>query len=811
MSLASLVVLLLFTHCIDEPDTSDTSTTSNTAQALVQGAPVIISTSINAPFSAGRYQLIAGKTYTATVVLDSGTITYLTRVEPNVLPPFSTISPSLRDGTVVAYNGSYLYTFDFSTSTNGNSAVAFQIRDRGTNTVYNVGASALVAVSAAATAPRISSTTINAPVWAGRYQLTVGVPYTVTVRVAMSNVTHNARVEGNGVTSSLNMSPLFSNFTNMPQFGTDRSFTFAISPSTTGNYQISYKFKDGVTGAFFSADGGVAVTVNGNGVRRVSEVKVFDWRTGAQITPDPSTGEHKLQIGRRYDISVTTAPASPGNQRPYGIEWNDQIAPAPPSGANLRNPLITPYYEQNLHQYHTHYFTLTPTDNGSYQIGFMIRDCDSGSHPNVPSCTGGAYSRHPGIRIVAGSPDGAPGPLWGYVRDKQTNAVIVKAKVVLDGAQSSAVETNSDGRYHFVSVAGGMHTLTVTAPPPVGSSAGYSTSFVTHLMVPQPSIQVDVELEEFFTSLNSSGITYARYTDYFRGRTVFHVVALPKASTRVELGTSSDSPPPVQNPPVGVYRTAVEQANVKGPKVLINAGYFDGGLYNCDAPPYPLKSFVPLGYRWPRTGYAPNIAAPCPIALSSTDDVMHPVLGITGASTNQTFQITNRYGRFNTSHWQPGPSGWPIWDVFPLLPSPAGDGISDVNFAVQAFPRLITNYSVDTIGAPDEGNASKTHSAAFWPRTAVGILGNGNLVMVVADGEGTGTSPAGIGNSQGANFFSFATFFRDALGVKDAMAFDGGGSASLVIKRNSGAYAFINTPRTLIRSSVQVVMDYWTS
>src|SRR5688500_3720351 len=112
-----LLLLLAFIGCVDveEIETDDSS------QALVIGAPLIVSTTINAPIANGRYQLIAGKSYTATVVVDAGTITYLTRVEANGSVTAARIGNQVRDDTVIAYTGRYSYTFPLAAgSTNGN-------------------------------------------------------------------------------------------------------------------------------------------------------------------------------------------------------------------------------------------------------------------------------------------------------------------------------------------------------------------------------------------------------------------------------------------------------------------------------------------------------------------------------------------------------------------------------------------------------------------------------------------------------------------------------------------------------------------
>lgn len=749
-SLALLALVLVLTHagCVEQPDDPETATSS---QELVQGPPQIISTSLNAPLVAGQYQLLSGKAYTATVVVDAGTITYLTRVEPDALPPWSTISPATRDDTVVAYAGTYIYTFTITTSTPGNWGARFRIRDRGSNLIYNYGNWLAVNVSSTYAAPRIASTTINAPIWAGRYQLYAGQSYQVTVRVAMSNVTYNARVEGNGNSATLHINPSASNYVSMPQFGADQIYTFTMVPDTIGQFQVAFRLRDLGTGNVFAADGGVATAVNGTAAPRITNTTIEG------VTADPITGQYRLTIGQRYKVVVHVDPGS----APYtaAVEANDELPAVP----NLHNRRTTHVLLTGPRDFH---FTLTPTSPGQYQVGFMMRDCLVGAGG---ACTGSAFSKHAGIPVVAYTPFSAPGPLYGYVTKVSNGAPVPYANVVLETGVSATARW-PDGRYYFASVPPGEHTLTVTAPSPPG---GYSTTIVTHLTVPAAGIRVDVDLEEFFTSLSGTGITYARYIDYLSGRALLHVVNVPRATARVELRPS----------PPGGYATALQMANTLAPAVTINAGYFEGsaGVDRNGTPcTAAIGNYIPTGYRWPMAGYHTN--GPCQFGISTTETYRMPVLGITGTSINQTFQIEPKSIGFDTTDWkpqQPVQPGWPIWDDVP--PS----GASDVNYAVQAYPMLVEGGSVtpdwlvegDSFADPDQ----------HWARTAVGLTTTGDMLMVVADGEG-------FTNCEGANWFVVARFFQDVLPAARAMGLDGGGSSSIVIRRNNGTRAYINTP-----------------
>jgi len=112
-ALACCLLLLLAFGCVDVEDPD----VDAEAQALVSGPPRIVSTTINAPIVNGRYQIIAGKAYTATVVVDAGTITYLTRVQANdATSTAAMIGNQYRDDTVIAYTGRHVYTFPLSTS-----------------------------------------------------------------------------------------------------------------------------------------------------------------------------------------------------------------------------------------------------------------------------------------------------------------------------------------------------------------------------------------------------------------------------------------------------------------------------------------------------------------------------------------------------------------------------------------------------------------------------------------------------------------------------------------------------------------------
>ena len=87
-----------------------------------------------------------------------------------------------------------------------------------------------------------------------------------------------------------------------------------------------------------------------------------------------------------------------------------------------------------------------------------------------------------------------------------------------------------------------------------------------------------------------------------------------------------------------------------------------------------------------------------------------------------------------------------------------------------AGPRLVKNGQVDITSSIEQIGPDVTGARA--PRTAVGILKNGNVLFAVLDGRQA--------HSKGMMLDEFARFLI-GMEVVDAVNFDGGGSSELVI------------------------------
>jgi hypothetical protein len=154
-----------------------------------------------------------------------------------------------------------------------------------------------------------------------------------------------------------------------------------------------------------------------------------------------------------------------------------------------------------------------------------------------------------------------------------------------------------------------------------------------------------------------------------------------------------------------------------------------------------------------------------------------PVLGITGLGSNQLIRIVDKDYAFLS----PSPD-WNLLGPFTALWDDNRDGVSDVDWALQVAGFLLEdgNVVVQTGDPADDANN-------YWPRTAVGLGGGGDVYLVIADGEG-------FTYRQGASVSELGLFFRNVLGAGIAMTFDGGGSTKLVMVGADGQYRLVNTP-----------------
>lgn len=119
----------------------------------------------------------------------------------------------------------------------------------------------------------------------------------------------------------------------------------------------------------------------------------------------------------------------------------------------------------------------------------------------------------------------------------------------------------------------------------------------------------------------------------------------------------------------------------------------------------------------------------------------------------------------------------------------------NVEYAVAGAPRLLKD------GALSDELESRSDARQRNPRTAVGIKDN-KLYMVTVDGRQPGYS-------DGMNLYELAEFFM-GQGVKDAINLDGGGSTTMVVRRQGDAAAkLVNSPsdgrERYVGNSIQLV------
>lgn len=102
--------------------------------------------------------------------------------------------------------------------------------------------------------------------------------------------------------------------------------------------------------------------------------------------------------------------------------------------------------------------------------------------------------------------------------------------------------------------------------------------------------------------------------------------------------------------------------------------------------------------------------------------------------------------------------------------------LSDGAWDVLSFgPALLRDGAIAVSEDDEVGRAMASN-----PRTAIGILGDGHYIFLVADGR--------TGESEGLSLYELAGFMQ-TLGVETAYNLDGGGSSSMVFQGN-----LVNTP-----------------
>jgi hypothetical protein len=685
--------------------------------ALVIGPPAIVSTTLDAPIADGRYQLIAGRSYTATVNVAAGTISYLVRLEPHDVASSTTITPVLRDDRIDRNTGVRSYSFAVRPSTAGDQQVGFRLRDRGTGNVFQIDAGVAARVRLPAP-PRVISTTINAPISADRYRLQAGLPYTVTVAVAAGEATTPIRLDARALDGSLQVAPAFRDGVLAAGSAAHR-YTFQVAPTALGDLQVGFHVRHRDSGALLSSDDGVAVSVLSSAPRIVSTT--IDGVT-------PIDGAYRLEVGVRYRVRVRVASGAAVYQA--RVEPDDAVDT--PAWANLHNP--SRFFEiAPSRPYHDVPFAITPTRAGAFAIGFMLRDRDWG---------GPVFDRAGGIDVVVES---ARTGLYGTIT--ADGRPVAGAQVFLDES-TAPVTTGPAGFYHVPSPGPGNHTLRVARD-------GHSTATGLNIEAPAPGRRFDVALTRAFPLLAERGAEYRHYIDGAHGQTILHAVKLPRSRTEVAIDYH-----PTQ-------LDVLTKASTFGALVAINGGYFD----------YTPGNQRPEGYFY-RDGRV--------VAVSPKICIEWPVLGIRGAGTGQSFEIDEKWANFanedtappcgdHPHEWGTSASGAWIWDD-------DGDAVSDVDQAMASGPTLVdpVHHQVPTSWSPDH--------LKFWARTALGIAPDGDLWMVVADGEGEN----GI---HGASMPQLGVFFRDVLGAVSAMNLDGGGSTQMLLRTGYGRGDFTDVVR----------------
>ena len=455
----------------------------------------------------------------------------------------------------------------------------------------------------------------------------------------------------------------------------------------------------------------------------------------------PVNGQIPLTVGVRYTVGAHIHVGA-GASYTAGLEVNPSLHV--PASLNLLNRVgATGHVAVTEPQ--TRKFAFTPSEPGSFPLGFQFRD----------NRTGYAFGLDDGIRVSCSATSTG---LYGRATSRVTGASIGAASVTTSTLSTTSA---SDGSWHLPTANGGPLRVTI-------SKAGYSSTIAVNVTVPSGSgVCIDTPLEDPFTALTSAGVTYTTYIDYSRGRTIFHSVRINPMSSS---GIVSLAQAPDLSAGVNLHDAAAMQSSL----VVINGGYFDesagpnqgrsqGYLY--------INGFVNPEVL-PNPG--PTFAQPGPPHVIEPPNVL-PMLTIAGGSVHQKVNIVYSESDFTSttsSQWHRDSGGNPIWDVS------APFGVSDATYALQAAPTLLMSGSVIWRGEFDIASAYQQ----FFPRTAVGVgpgAGGNTLYLVVADGEGVNGGNGATGNQLGE-------FFRDVLGATAAMNFDGGESTEMVLKGANG-------------------------
>ena len=208
----------------------------------------------------------------------------------------------------------------------------------------------------------------------------------------------------------------------------------------------------------------------------------------------------------------------------------------------------------------------------------------------------------------------------------------------------------------------------------------------------------------------------------------------------------------------GGLETTQSFAAEPGVGLAINGGYFGGGA---------SVSLVVDGGQT----LAQNIGA-----LGRSSGTYYPTRGAFGLLTSGAFDVAWVYGVAGTTYAYPNPS--PNTETTPApQPSaayPAGGAPWPARTAMGGGPVLVADGAKRVTWAEEVffGSGIGDATTSLQPRTAVGYTSAGEVLMMVVDGR----QPA----SAGVTLSELADLFL-ALGAREAMNLDGGGSSTLVV------------------------------
>jgi hypothetical protein len=513
-----------------------------------------------------------------------------------------------------------------------------------------------------------------------------------------------------------------------------------------GRLDLSVKDANGIWLVDFAAGGFTAWNLQVDNPRRVLIDFTAPWIDSMEIFgPNgritPVNGQYPVRVGVRYTVALHI---DEGNgQYTAGVEINPDLHV--PASLNVQNRVGSTGHVR-ITAAHTRRFAFTPSQPGSYPLGFMMRDI------GPPTGTGIAFNKSYGIRVACTA---ARQGLYGVVTQRVALAdgrfaagqPIAGAFVV---AGSLATQTAADGSWNLPTATGGPWRVRISNP-------GHSPTVAVNVTVPPGSgVQIDTPLEEPFTAIAQQGMDYTTYIDYSRGRTILHTVRVDSMQANIRLATTAYVG--------GNWLTLRGNAIAHGSHALatINGGYFDVSGAGDAAVGY----FYAGQYVTSRLNLEGDFVAEDGVTVLQPA-LVQPLLTVTAGAPQKVAIVpseANFFGPDSGTQWtQIGNPPTPIWDTKPR------DGISDVQYAMQASPYVVRDGMVIWRGVFDGG----TYYQMAWARTAVGVA-PGAVFLVVADGEG-------VNGGQGATFHQLGEFFRDVLGARTAINFDGGLSTEMVL------------------------------